>query len=390
MRRFGHWLSKVRGCFEEAGYIVQSLRLATPPFCDIKGLKPEGLTSFGKRLEDQCRQESIDFVSVGPARISDPLQAWDRIPSLIGATDIVFSAGELANRQQGIDTGAVHQAARVIHQCGLLRPDGLGNLRFAALANVKPNVPFLPAAYHSGDSPCFALAMEAADLAVDAFRGAGTLVEATNHLIRMIEDHARRLTSIARSLGGPRFSGIDFSLAPFPEVSRSIGTALESMGLSGLGYSGSLTAAGILTHCIDQAKFVRTGFNGLFLSLLEDTCLARRASEEILGIDELLLYSAVCGTGLDTVPLPGDISADEIVPILLDMATLALRLDKPLTARLMPMPGKAAGDYITFDFPYFTSGRVLNYRSRPLRGLLLGAQKVPMGPREKTGVRSAP
>lgn len=388
VRRFGHWLSTARSCFEEAGYEVQSLRLALPPFCRIKGLKPEGLAAFGKRLEDLCRQEKIDFASVGPARIRDSAQAWDQIPSLIDATDIVFSAGEVANRSHGVDLESVRRAARVVQQCSLLRSDGFGNLRFAALANVNPSVPFLPAAYHAGGPPYFALAMEAADLAVDAFRNATTLMEATSHLIRSIEDHAQQLTVIAESLAKPSFAGIDFSLAPFPEARRSIGAALESMGLPALGYPGSLTAAAILTHCIDNAAFVRTGFNGLFLPLLEDACLAERGSENILGLDELLLYSAVCGTGLDTIPLPGDISIEEIVPLLLDMATLALRLDKPLTARLMPMPGKIAGDPITFDFPYFASGRVLNHRSRPLRRLLAGTERIPMGPRGKIGKAS--
>ena len=59
---------------------------------------------------------------------------------------------------------------------------------------------------------------------------------------------------------------------------------------------------------------------------------------------DLLLYSAVCGTGLDTVPLPGDVTADQLYALLLDLAFLSQRLDKPLTARLMPVPGKKAGD----------------------------------------------
>jgi hypothetical protein len=67
----------------------------------------------------------------------------------------------------------------------------------------------------------------------------------------------------------------------------------------------------------------------------------------------------VCGTGLDTVPLPGDVSEGELAGNLLDVAALALRLDKPLTARLMPIPGAKAGDLTEFDFPYFSNGQVL-------------------------------
>jgi hypothetical protein len=77
----------------------------------------------------------------------------------------------------------------------------------------------------------------------------------------------------------------------------------------------------------------------------------------------------VCGTGLDTVPLPGDVSEEELAGILLDVAALALRLDKPLTARLMPIPGAQAGDLTEFDFAYFANGRVLDVKGLGSREL---------------------
>jgi len=103
------------------------------------------------------------------------------------------------------------------------------------------------------------------------------------------------------------------------------------------------------------------------LPVLEDSVLARRAAEGLFGVDSLLLYSAVCGLGLDTVPLPGDTTPDELGAIILDMAALAVKLDKPLTARLFPVPGKRAGDEVSWDFPYFSPSRVL-----PVRGVGLG------------------
>ncbi|MGZ6316973.1 MAG: DUF711 family protein, partial [Anaerolineales bacterium] len=74
----------------------------------------------------------------------------------------------------------------------------------------------------------------------------------------------------------------------------------------------------------------------------------------------------VCGTGLDTVPLPGDTSTEQIFPLLLDLCALALRLDKPLTARLMPIPGRRAGDPTTFDFGFFANSKVMALQSEPL------------------------
>ena len=96
------------------------------------------------------------------------------------------------------------------------------------------------------------------------------------------------------------------------------------------------------------------------LPVLEDQTMADRSRDRLFGVDDLLLYSAVCGTGLDTLPLPGDVSEDELAGVLLDVATLAVRLGKPLTARLMPLPGKRAGDPTEFDFSYFANGCVLD------------------------------
>jgi uncharacterized protein (UPF0210 family) len=130
---------------------------------------------------------------------------------------------------------------------------------------------------------------------------------------------------------------------------------------------GSLAAAAILTEAIDRADFPHTGFSGLFQPVLEDSVLAKRAAEGTLTIKDALLYSAVCGTGLDTIPLPGDTNAEQLVPLLLDVSALALRLDKPLTARLMPIPGRKAGDETNFDFGFFKNSKVMALESVGLK-----------------------
>jgi uncharacterized protein (UPF0210 family) len=111
--------------------------------------------------------------------------------------------------------------------------------------------------------------------------------------------------------------------------------------------------------------------------------LAQRAAEGLLTLTDLLTYSAVCGTGLDTVPLPGDVTDDTLAAILLDVAALALRLDKPLTARLMPLPGKQAGDTLEFKSEFFANSRVMEARGGMLGGLLTGDERVLIGPRQK-------
>jgi uncharacterized protein (UPF0210 family) len=88
-----------------------------------------------------------------------------------------------------------------------------------------------------------------------------------------MENNARTLTSVACSVerqSNVKFGGIDFSLAPFPSEELSLGTALEHLGVPALGMHGSLAAAAILADTMDRANFLRAGFSGLMLPVLED------------------------------------------------------------------------------------------------------------------------
>lgn len=160
---------------------------------------------------------------------------------------------------------------------------------------------------------------------------------------------------------------------------------MEALGLEALGASGTLAVSAFLTDTLDRARYPRAGFNGLMLPVLEDSTLAQRAGQGLFSVQDLLLFSAVCGTGLDTIPLPGDTTPGQLEALLLDLAALALRLDKPLTARLMPIPGKRAGDLTDFDFPYFANSRIMELRPGSLGGLLAGDETLLISRRTHIG-----
>jgi len=128
-----------------------------------------------------------------------------------------------------------------------------------------------------------------------------------------------------------------------------------------MGAPGTMTAAAIITGALksDQGSPVkRVGYNGLMLPVLEDRGLAKRWSEGNLTLDSLLAYSSVCGTGIDTAPLPGDTTAEQLERIIGDVASLAVKWHKPLTARLFPVPGKKAGERTEFDSPYLVNATI--------------------------------
>jgi uncharacterized protein (UPF0210 family) len=113
-----------------------------------------------------------------------------------------------------------------------------------------------------------------------------------------------------------------------------------------------MTAALIITTAVKGVPVRQVGYSGLMVPVLEDKLLAQRWADGTITTDALLAYSAVCGTGLDTIPYPGDISVDQLARIFGDVASLAWKWHKPLSARLQPVAGKRAGDLTQFDGPF--------------------------------------
>ena len=191
-----------------------------------------------------------------------------------------------------------------------------------------------------------------------AFAGAKDLATARQRLTDLlaasafdIEHHAGRIDSET----GWTYIGLDLSPAPSPGKQASIGAAIENLTMQPVGMSGTLTAAATITAALKDVKVKQTGYSGLMLPVLEDSVLAARWSEGRLSIDALLSYSAVCGTGLDTIPLPGDTSAEQLSLIIGDMASLAVKWHKPLSARLLPVTGKGWGETTEFDDPFLVN-----------------------------------
>jgi len=375
LQQVGIFANHALKLFQDKRYEVQSLRLATPPFEQF--IAPVDLAMAAQSYAIEAHADGFEYISLGPVSASS--KAWEVIPQALAQSDRIFLSGSLTTSEGALSLHAARACAETIVRLSTLEQNGFANLRFCALANVPANTPFFPAAYAQPGRPSFALALEAADLALQAFTLARTFQEASINLVTEIEKRAQQLEEIGNRLSqmyNYEFRGLDFTLAPFPEDAISIGRALESLGLQAFGKPGSLLASAFLTSTLDQAQFKRTGFNGLMLPVLEDSGLANSATDGNLSLRDLLLFSSVCGAGLDVIPLPGETTAEELTPILLDLAALSLRLNKALTARLMPIPGKKPGEMTAFDFAFFANSRILPVNSAPLQGKLIGNEEI--------------
>jgi len=379
LERLSGMMQEAKGQFGGMGMNVQSSRLATTPLGTLPAAGSEkACIQFVREQDARTIELGFDYLSLGPAGILEQ-GLLKHFPKILAEAEHTFLSAIIAEKESGMSLAAIQETAKTICEIAQVGNDGFANLRFAALANVAPFNPFFPAAYSQGQAPAFGFAMQCADEALQAFQQAKNLEEAQINLLKRLEKAATAMEVVTNKLAkkyGVIFKGFDFSPAPYPQDWCSLGAALEAVGVAKLGLAGSLAAAAFLADTLQKGQWLKTGFNGVMLPVLEDSRLATRSAEGVLGVYDLLLYSAVCGTGLDTVPLPGDISAKELEALLVDVAALALRLDKPLTARLMPIPGKHAGDATDFHFDYFANGRVMSYRATALQGLLAGKENL--------------
>ena len=259
----------------------------------------------------------------------------------------------------GIHWNAIRSAAAVIHYLADNSPNSLGNFRFAAIAMVPANTPFYPASYQMSGNHTFAVGLQSANVVATALASTTDPQKAQKAIEESLGKWAQQIEAIGKRAAqqtGWRYTGIDLSPAPLKEI--SIGGAIENFTHQPLGSNGTLTAVAIITRALKNIRVTRTGYSGLMLPVLEDSVIARRWSEGRLSLNSLLLDSAVCGTGLDVIPMPGDTTEAEIEPILKDVASLAYKWHKPLAARLLPVKGKKAGEQTEFQDPFLVNATI--------------------------------
>lgn len=354
-------LARAKARFESEGFEVQTTRITTPAVVAVAATRDR--RSLMARLLDVDARAAEHGVRVGIG----PLLADDRVDSdlpdwaaeVVARTKMLNFSVAVATSRTGPMPKAAETAARTMLAIAKVGSGGLGNFRFAAAANVPPGTPFFPVGYHEGAAN-LALGLEGAGVVGQALTGVKDPVDATHAVRDALGKVCRDIERIASSVAAEErvlYTGIDPS--PAPGKDRSIGAALEALIGAPFGASGTLEACAAVTGALKSLDVRTCGYAGLMLPVLEDPRLAQRASEGRVGIRDLLLYSSVCGTGLDCIPLAGDTPVEVLTRLIRDVAALAARWQKALSVRALLIPGKHNGELATFDDPLLTTCRVL-------------------------------
>ena len=347
-------LRKTKSEFESQGYEVQSIRFTTQPLADLtSGMSEDQSLAFLAKLDQLSVKEDVRG-NVGPAMLHDndnpaTMHLLERALSTLTHLD----ASAIIADEAGIHWKTISRTTELVKYVAAHSPHAQGTFSFAATAMLKPYGPFFPGSWHDGPGGQFAIGFEGANVVTEVFaKDKGNAEAATRDLTAALTTHDKVADTIGNKIAAAThwtYMGVDPTPAPLGDV--SIGAAIEAFTGARFGSSGTLTASRIITAAVKAVPVKQVGYSGLMVPVMEDKLLAQRWAESTYNIDDLLAYSSVCGTGLDTIPLPGDITADQMNRIFSDVASLAVKWNKPLSARLQPVYGKNPGDRTDFDDP---------------------------------------
>lgn len=353
--------------FQDAGFPVQTRRLT---------LTPANVTDAAGCYKLKSTLDTLDRVAdhVGVRWLCQPFSGQMElseeviriIVNMISQHPKVF-AHFLVTENGNIASGFSNSAAKAVLAISRLSNNGYDNFRVGIGANIKPNTPYFPFSYHEGATG-FSLAVELIEHLVQA-------VDLCDHLsLALIREHLiATITPIIKEIDqagialeeqtGFIYKGQDISIAPYPDAIRSVAGLIEKLGPTHCGQSGTLMVTSLLTDVLKTAimrtNIRYTGFNGVMFSPLEDRELANANNQRHLSMEKLMLYSTVCGCGIDMVPVPGDVFAEEINSLILDVAALSTVLQKPLGVRILPIPMKAANELTDFNHDFLTNTRIM-------------------------------
>jgi len=380
------FLKAAKQKFVARGYEVQTLRVATSNLYTYLGSHSRYEALPYLERFDRIAQRAGVILSVGqvssPDRYSTGMAEW--AAELVRRTKTISFSLAISSHLLGIHTHSIREAAEIIRALSKV-DNGEANFRFTAAANCPAGIPFFPAAFHEGGNS-FAIGLESANLVEEAFahigegeggpgrgfaggaqdiRPAVSSREAARRALKeLLEKNLRPVQELGEKIAqgsGWAYDGIDVSAAP--GLNASIGRAIETYTHQPFGSPSTLGACALITDVLKGLDIKKCGYSGLMLPVIEDPVLAKRAAEGRYTIEELLLFSSVSGTGLDVVPIAGDVPQEVIEGILTDVAALSLKYTaKALSARLFPIPGKKAGDRVRFQNPNLTATTVMDIR----------------------------
>ncbi len=371
LRHAGNLVAVCEGIAVKYGIPVVNKRISVSPIA-VAGCRFDAgeMVEVARALDGAAKEIGVDFIGGFGALVEKGFTRGDRalieaIPEALAVTERVCCSINTASTRAGINMDAVYLMGRTIKAAAerTKDADGVGCAKICVFANIPQDVPFMAGAYLGVGEP---------DVVVNVgVSGPGVVKKAIDRaresqpdmdlgrLSEIIKRTAFKVTRVGELIGrqaadalGVPFGVVDLSLAPTPDVGDSVGEIFQSMGLPNIGAPGSTALLALLNDAVKKGGIFASsyvgGLSGAFIPVSEDSNIAEAAREGKLTLEKLEAMTSVCSVGLDMVAIPGDTTAETIAGIIADEMAIGVINSKATAARLIPVPGKKAGEKAFF------------------------------------------
>lgn len=369
----GHASELVETCDrvgEKYGIDVVNKRISISPVALIGASFNAGqMVEIAHELNDIAKTANVDFIGGFSAMVEKGIARGDAalieaLPRALAETQRVCASVNVATTRAGINMDAVFEMSKAIKKAAEMTADddGLACAKLCVFSNIPQDMPFMAGAY---------LGVGVADAVINVgVSGPGVVKRAIERnladrrltlgrIAEIIKRTACKVTRVGELIGrevadslGIHFGIVDLSLAPTPTVGDSVGEIFQALGLSSIGVPGSTAALAMLNDAVKKGGAFASshvgGLSGAFIPVSEDLNIANAAQKGYLSIEKLEAMTCVCSVGLDMVPVPGDITEQVLAGIIADEMAIGMINAKTTATRIIPVPGKKAGDKVHF------------------------------------------
>lgn len=356
------------------GIPVVNKRISVTPIAFVgAGFKRADFVRIAKTLDQAAASVGVDILGGFSAQVEKGMTETDRefiaaIPEALAQTEKICASINIATTAKGINMDALAMMGKTVKDLAEQTADsgGFGAAKFVVFCNQPGDNPFMAGAIHG---------LEEADAVLNVgVSGPGVIARSLERLIRnhpepgslkfdeLAEDIKQttfRVTRCGELIGRAvskrlniEFGVVDLSLAPTPTIGDSVGEIFKILGVDAIGAPGSTAILAMLNDAVKKGGIFASktvgGLSGAFIPVMEDAMLAEAVGEGSLCLEKLEAMTCVCSVGLDMVAIPGSVDADTIAAIIADEMALGVINAKTTAARLIPVPGKEAGEHVNF------------------------------------------
>jgi uncharacterized protein len=351
----------------EYGIPIINKRISVTPIAIVASASTlDHYLDYALALDAAAKEVGVNFIGGFSALVHKGYTKGDRIliysiPDALAGTERVCSSVNIATTKAGINMDAVREMGSVICRTASVDTErgGLGCAKLVVFANTPEDNPFMAGAFHGIGEPECAINVGVSGPGViksvlDTIPDASfdelalAIKNASFKITRMGQLVAREAS---RRLGVP-FGIIDLSLAPTPAVGDSVAEIIEAMGIESCGAPGTTAALALLNDAVKKGGVMASshvgGLSGSFIPVSEDMGMVGALERGSLSIEKLEAMSSVCSVGLDMIAVPGDTEPETISAIIADEAAIGVVNNKTTAVRIIPVPGKKAGEWVEF------------------------------------------